>query len=156
MMAALANYPWPNTPILVVPIGLVDQFGNPLNPANTDGIVLLTSAVITANGFSLDQSNPSCHGCFVYLATGAFGATESAMTVTIKGKDPVSGTYFTILTSASLSASSFVALQVYPGATASANLIANSSLPKTWRVEYNATNWGTGGSTLGISAGYIL
>lgn len=131
-------------------------YGDLAGNENSDNIVLLTSAAITANSNSTDQTNTSYRGIKVYLATGGFGASESTMTVTIQGKDPVSGNYFTILTSASLSASAFVVLTVYPGITASANVSASDVLPKSWRVSYAASNWGTGGSTLGIACAYIV
>lgn len=123
---------------------------------NQDGIVLLASGIITANGNSADQVNNNCKGIILFITPGAFGATESAMTVTIEGKDPVSGAYYTILQSAALVASTAVILRVYPGLTASANLIASDVLPPTWRVIWAATAWGTGGSTLGISAAIIV
>jgi hypothetical protein len=123
---------------------------------NSDNITLLASAAITANSQSADQTNSRARGLKVFVATGSFGASESTMTVTIEGKDPVSGTYYTILQSASLSASTFTVLSVYPGLAASANVAANDVLPKTWRVKWNASNWGTGGSTLGISAALIV
>ena len=123
---------------------------------NVDNYVLLASAAITANGNSFDAINYRGRGVKVFITTGAFGASESTMTVTIQGKDPVSGTYYTILSSASLSASAFTVLSVYPGLAVTANVSANDVLPKTWRVTYAASNWGTGGSTLGISCAMIV
>lgn len=123
---------------------------------NVDGITLLASGVVTANGNSTDQSNLGARGIKLFIATGSFGASESTMTVIIQGRDTVSGTYYNILTSASLSASGFTVLSVYPGLAVSANVSANDVLPKTWRVIWTASNWGTGGSTLGIAAALIV
>lgn len=126
-------------------------------PNNTDNAQLLASAAISSNGNSGDQGLPqTTKGIYLYINTGAFGASESTMTVTIQGRDPVSGQYFTILTSASLSASTFYSLLVYPGTTASANLVANQPMPKTFRITWQASNWGTGGSVLGIGYGAIV
>lgn len=118
---------------------------------NSDNVVLLTSAAITANSNSADQTNSRWCGLKVFIKTGSFGAGATAITIKIQGKDPVSNTYYDILTSASLSASAFVVLSVHPTIDASANVAAKDFLPKTWRVTYQATDWGTSGSTLGIS-----
>lgn len=130
--------------------------------ANVDNYILLTSAAITANGNSFDAINYRGRGVKVFITTGAFGASESTMTVTIQGKDPVSGAYYTILTSAALTANSNPnnsagnILTVYPGLTPVANQVVSDVLPKTWRVSYSASNWGTGGSTLGIACAMIV
>src|SRR5882762_2154024 len=119
---------------------------------NRDNIVVITSAAQTGTTSSTDQTNASGKGVNVYIATGGFGAGASAITATIECKDPVSGHYYTILQSASLTANAFAILQVYPGLTAATNLIANNVLPRTWRVTLTASNWGTGGSIVGVSA----
>lgn len=143
--------------------GLVDVNGNPIDlNTNTDNYVLLASGVITTNGTSFDVPNTRCRGVKVYITTGAFGSGASAITVTIQGKDPVSNKYYNILTSASLVASKDISnaaanlLTVYPELAAVANQIAQDVLPPTWRVIYQATGWGTGGSTLGIACAMII
>lgn len=118
---------------------------------NADGVVLITSAALTTNTNASDQTNSRYKGVVVFITPGAFGSGASAVVVTIEGKDPVSGNYYTILASASLSANTFTTLTVFPGAVAVNNSIANAVLPKTWRVKATASNWGTGGSTLGVS-----
>lgn len=75
-----------------------------------------------------------------------------AYTVSIQGKDIVSGTYYTILTSASIAAAGFVLLSIYPGFTAAANTVANAVLPRTWRVQVVVT---TGPITATIGASVI-
>ena len=123
---------------------------------NKDGVILLPSGVVTANGVSSDITNARCRGVKVFITTGTFGASESTMTVSILGKDPISGIYYPILTSAALVASKDPSnspiLTVYPGLVAVANVTASDILPPTFRVTWQATAWGTGGSTLGISA----
>lgn len=120
------------------------------------GIVLLNSGAVTTNGNCGDQVNTLARGIKLFLSPGSFGSGASAITVTIQGKDPVSGSYYTLLTSASLTASTFSVLSVYPGLAVSANVSANDVLPPVWRVTWQASNWGTGGSTLGISCALIL
>jgi hypothetical protein len=120
-------------------------------PTNTDGVVLITSAALTTNTNASDQTNTYYRGVVVFVTTGSFGSGASTIVVTIEGKDSVSGNYYTILASASLTASTFTTLTIYPGAVAASNSIANALLPKTWRVKATASAWGTGGSTVGVS-----
>jgi hypothetical protein len=83
---------------------------------------------------SLDQQNKYGRGLVVFTNISAKSGTI-AVTVKIQGKDIVSGGYYDICTSASLTVVGFYTLTVYPGATPSANLICNAILPATWRVE---------------------
>ena len=137
------------------PVYLVDAVsGSPIY--NQDGIVLLKSAVITANSNSEIQANNFARGIKVYIAPGAFGSGASAITVSIQGFDPVSLSTFTMLTSASLTASTFAVLTVAPGITAASNVSISDVLPRSWRVTWAASAWGTGGSTLGIAAMLII
>lgn len=142
--------------ILMLVPGLWNGTNVDMQRANRDNITLLASAAITSNSNSTDQTNHNAKGVKVYIKTGSFGASESTMVVNIQIKDPVSAQYFTVLSSASLTASTFSVLTVYPGVTASANVALSDVLPRTWRVSYTASNWGTGGSTLGIACAYIL
>lgn len=137
------------------PVYLVDAAsGAPIY--NQDGIVLLASAAITANGNTDIQANSFYRGIKVYIAPGSFGSGASAITVSIAGFDPVSKSFFTMLTSASLTASTFAVLSVYPGVTASSNVSISDVLPRSWHVTWAASAWGTGGSTLGIAAMLII
>jgi hypothetical protein len=83
---------------------------------------------------SADQLNPAHRGVKVVIDITAIGG-GATLTVTIKGKDPVSGKYFVILASAALAATATTVLTVFPGATAAGNLTVNDQLPRTWRVE---------------------
>lgn len=134
------------------PVQLVDDQGVPMAEHNQDSIILLASGAVTANASSTVQTNQNCRGLLLFIKTGAFGASESTMTVTIQGVDPISTSTWNILVSASLSANAFVILRVYPGLTAAANVTASDVLPKSWQVSWAASNWGTGGSVLGIAA----
>jgi hypothetical protein len=124
------------------------QFGHHL--LNQDGGDVLTSGAVTVNGNSPDYTNNCARGVKLYITSGTFGAGASAITVTLQGRDLSSGTYFDIVTSASLTTSSFAVLTAYPGVAVTANVSASDILPHTWRVKWQAANWGTGGSTLGI------
>lgn len=94
-------------------------------------ITLTTQGAGTVNG--ADQTNVNGRGLHLTIDITAQGGTPTT-TVTIQGKDPVSGKYYTILVSTALAAVATTILRVYPGLTASANLTANDVLPRTWRV----------------------
>lgn len=144
------------TSILEVVPGLYNGATVDQQRGNLDNITLLAFGAVSANSHSTDQINYNARGIKLYVVTGTFGSGASGLSVTLRGKDPASSNYFTILQSASLSASTFLVLSVYPGLTASANVVANDVLPRTWRVEYGATAWGTGGSQLGLFCSLIV
>lgn len=93
---------------------------------------VLASAARTASIDSADFRNPSGRGLALVIDVTAIAATPS-ITVTIQGKDPVSGKYYTLLASAAITTVSTTVLRVYPGLTAAANLAANDVLPEIWR-----------------------
>lgn len=64
---------------------------------------------------------------------------SGAITVTIQGYDPVSGTKYTILASASLGSNGQTILRVYPGLTGATNTIANDVMPGSWTVSVAQT-----------------
>lgn len=66
-------------------------------------------------------------GLFIVNVT-AISATPSVV-FTIEGIDPATGTKYNILTSAAVTATGQTVLRVFPGATASTNLVANDFLP---------------------------
>lgn len=137
-------------------IGNVNLTAGSIPGQNTDNVTVITSAAQTTDVNSSDKTNTNCNGVNVYVNTGSFGVGATLVVATIQGKDPVSGTYYTILASAGLTASTFYVLQVYPGIVGATNTAANAALPKTWRVALTASAWGTGGSTVGVSAGLIV
>jgi hypothetical protein len=96
--------------------------------------VVLPSAARTAAINSADFKNYGAKGLHLIIDITAITATP-LVTVTIKGKDPVSGKYYTLLASTALAAVATTVLKVYPGLTAAANLVASDVLPRDWRVE---------------------
>lgn len=94
---------------------------------------LLGSYARTSTTASRDIINNNCRGCQIILDVTSVTATPS-ITVTIQGKDPVSGKYYTILTSSPVTATGTVVYRVYPGITAVANLSASDVIPSLWRV----------------------
>ncbi len=94
---------------------------------------VFASAVRAATSNSLDQRNPIQKGAIITIDMTAV-PTVDTVTFTVEGKDPISGKYYTILTSAAIVAVSTVVLRVYPALVAIANLTVNDVLPDTWRV----------------------
>lgn len=102
--------------------------------SNTDTNSSLTvlSAQGTGTVNSADQINTNGRG--LILVVNITAITAGSLTVTIQGKDVVSGVYYTLLASAALASTGTTVMTIYPGETASANVAANSPLPRTWRV----------------------
>lgn len=100
----------------------------------TDYIGILPSAArTTAQAALADITNQNHKGVKVVVDVTAYSA--GSLTVTIEGKDRVSGKYFTLLASAALAATGTVVLTVYPGLTAATNVTVSDVLPETWHVK---------------------
>lgn len=106
---------------------------------NLDNISIFASAARTTTQTGSDQTNYNHRGVVVVLNITA-GSTPS-LTLEIDGKDPVSNTYYSVLTaSAAAAATGTFIYQAYPGAstTVTNTGITQSSgmaLPRTWRVK---------------------
>jgi len=105
-----------------------------LREANVDAIALLTLAAASTNQTGNDNTNPWGKGLTVVVDITAITGAGATMTVVIEGKDPVSGKYYTLLTSAALAAVATTVLRVDPRIPGSANVTAQLPMPKTWRV----------------------
>lgn len=104
---------------------------------NTVGQAVVTAlAAAGAGANGADLVNTNARGLKLVIDITALAGTSPTLTVTIQGKDPVSGKYFTILASAALAAVATTVLTVYPGLTAAANVVANDVLPRDFRVIY--------------------
>jgi hypothetical protein len=97
---------------------------------------LLASAARTVTTSSADQTNYNASG--VTIVVDVTVIPSGSLTLTIEGKDALSGKYFTLLTGAAISTVSTNVYQVYPALTAVANLIANNVIPRTYRVTVTA------------------
>jgi hypothetical protein len=121
---------------------------------NVSAVSLATLAALGAGTVnSADQLNTAGHGLHLIIDITAIGGTPT-LTVTIQGKDAISGKYYTILVSAALAAVATTVLRVYPGFPATANLSANDSLPRDWRISYVVAG-GTPAVTATISAAIL-
>lgn len=119
--------------------------------SNTDSNTAV--GTLTAQGAGTvntsDFINVNGRGVIIGINTTVDSA--GAYVVNIQGKDIPSGTYYTLASSASITAAGFVALQMYPGLTATANIF-NAPLPRTWRIQAVVT---TGPITATIGASVI-
>jgi hypothetical protein len=105
-----------------------------------------TLSAASSGSNTVDLPNVNCSGLRLVIdITAISGAT---LTVTIKGKDQLSGKYYTILASAGKTGTGTTVLTVYPTITASANVIAQDCLPSTYQILWTVTG-GTVTATLG-------
>lgn len=107
------------------------------------------AAVAASTILGGDMLNPMGAGLLVILDITAQAGGTPSVTVTIEGKDPSSGKYYTILASAALASVATTVLRVYPGLVPAANLTVNDVLPKTWRVKAVVAGAGTVTATIG-------
>jgi hypothetical protein len=121
---------------------------NPSMPAGTleCGTLVTSTAQGAGTQVSPDQVNINCRGIVVGVNITVAGGTPT-YTVKIQGKDPVSGQYYDLLTSAALASVAFTALTLYPGVTVAANVAVSAPLPSQWRISVT-----TGGTTPAITA----
>lgn len=105
----------------------------------------LTAASAGANG--TDQVNDLRKGILLFVHISAISGTSPTLTVTLQGKSPVSGQYYTILATTALNATGTTVLKVYPGLTTAANSAANDILPSVYRV-----NTAIGGTSPSVTA----
>jgi len=136
------------------PVFETDQSGRP-NSGNADTILLISESAAASGTYpSGDQINTNAHGVKVYLNISAIGASVT-VTVTIQGKDPVTGTAYTLLASVAKATTGFTVLTVYPGLTAATNAVASDVLPHTWNVIAVVADT-TGTPTFTVSCSYLL
>lgn len=98
---------------------------------NNTELTLLSSAARTADTNSSDTVNYNWRGGhFVINIT----VLTTSVIPTIQAKDPISGTYYSLLVGASIAATGITILKVYPGIVAVANASASDVLPRTFRI----------------------
>lgn len=93
-------------------------------------LIELGSYTVTQS--SVDQRNENMRGLIVVLDVTVPGT--GSVTITIQGKDQISGKYYTILAGSAVTTQSTNVYKVYPGLTAAANSVASDIVPHQWRV----------------------
>lgn len=122
-------------------------------PSQNVEVTALGSAARTATTNSADMTNDAGRGLDLTFDITAVPGVQT-VTLTIQGKDPASGKYYTLLAGAAQSATGTLRMRVYPGLTAAANVDANGSLPKTWRV--SVAHSGAGSFTYSVGGSVLL
>lgn len=125
--------------------------GNIFDSVSNVAGTALASATRTATVSSSDITNLGGRGVHVILDVTVDPSTASVV-LTIEGKDPASGKYYTLLTSAAVNSVSTNIYKVYPGLTAASNLTVSDILPKTFRVTVTHAD----AESLTYSVGYSL
>lgn len=98
-------------------------------------VSIMTLTAQAAGTVQFEGANHNCRGMHLVIDITAITGTTPTLTVTIEGKDPTSGKFYTILASAALNATGTTVLKVYPGLTAAANTVANDVIPRDFRVK---------------------
>jgi hypothetical protein len=120
-------------------------------PNKDTNATLITAVGATTSQTGTDQININGKGVKVVLDMTNVGT--GSVTLTIQGKDVVSGKYYTLLAGAAVITNSTNVYELYPGLTAVASVSANTTLPRTWRVITtanlaNATTYTVGASII--------
>lgn len=117
----------------------------------SEEVVLLPSGARTATQTSPDLQNLGGHsGLIVILDVTTIGTGN--ITLSINGKDPASGKYFSLLAGAAVSSNSTNRYRISPTLAASANAIAQDELPPTFQIVVTANN----ANPVTYSVGYML
>lgn len=109
----------------------------------------LASAARTTTQTLPDIDTTGCKFLNVVLDMTAAGT--GSVTLSINGKDPASGKYYTILNGAAVTTNTTNRYRVGPTVTASANSIAQDYLPKTIQLVVTANNANSATYSLGYS-----
>jgi hypothetical protein len=136
--------------ILALAAALALSLSSPAAAQNKGGTLFASQAQTAATLNSADIVNNAGRSGIVAIDVTA--RTSGTYTFTIQGKDPASGKYFTVLTSAGIASVTTVILRVGPALTAAANLVANDNLPMVWRLQAV----GTSTPVMTFSAGYLV
>lgn len=120
-----------------------------VNSGNLSAILLPSAARTATSVVSADITNTQWRGGHFIVNVSAYAS--GTYTPTIQGKDPASGTYYTILEGNAISATGTTVLKVYPGATPIAGGVASDIIPKTFRVSMAASSTATVTYSVGAS-----
>lgn len=114
------------------PASVVAISPNAALPLTAEGTAF-TSASRGVATVTFDVTNQAARGIQVFTDLTVLGAS-STVTVTIQGKDPVSGKFFTLLAGTAVASVTTQMLTVYPGLTAAAGTVATQVVPRSVRI----------------------
>lgn len=116
---------------------------------NIDGTGLASAArTTTTNSGDITNYN----GTGVHVVLDVTNAGTGSITLTIQGKDALSGQYYTLLAGAAVTTVSTNVYKVFPGSTVTANVSANDICPRTIRILVTHNN----ANSITYSVGYSL
>lgn len=102
------------------------------NADQKNGVILPSAARAAATYTTDEYFAPDVNGLRLYIdITNANGGT---VTVTVQGKDPVTGNWVAIGTSAALNSNATTIFTIAPGVTETANVDIGDPLPVSWRL----------------------
>lgn len=110
-------------------------------------VSLVTQTAATTTFTSADIDNPDGKYIHVILDTTAVGS--GSLTISIKGKDPASGKYYTLLAGAAVTTNTTNVYKVGPGLPVTSNVSANDILPRTLQILATANNSNPATYTIG-------
>lgn len=110
--------------------------GGGLQSGGKQNIGALSLSGASASGASRDFQSSAGRGAVVVIDVTAITGTSPSLTVTVEGKDPHTGKYYTILASAARTVAGTTVLRIGPGLTAAANAVANDLMPRDFRISY--------------------
>lgn len=116
-------------------------------------LTLLAAGVRAVTTNSADQTSHNARGLHVVFDITAVPGVDT-VTLTIEGKDAVSGKYYQLISGDAEVAVGTRAYRVYPGIVSVAKLAVNDVLPRSWRV--TVTHSGAGNFTYSVGASLIL
>jgi hypothetical protein len=108
--------------------------GNIQASKNNYEIVAFASAARTATVSSDDLANPGAHSAYVVIDCTAVVSSPSVV-FTVEGKDPASGKYFVIATSAAIVGTGTTVIRINDALTASGTTIYKDAAPPTFKVK---------------------
>lgn len=142
------------TPMLINGQGTYDRQRNNVD-AQESSPVLSLSAQAAGTVNSTDQVNYNGRG--VQVGINVTSISGGSLVITIRGKDVVSGQYYALLASGSITTPGFYLLTLYPGASAignggaAPNAVASQLLPRVWGISAVVGTGATVSATVGSS-----
>lgn len=119
--------------------------------ATADQLTVLTAVGRTTAFTSVDIPTAGARSLVVILNPTAIGS--ASITLSIKGKDPASGTYYLILAGAAVASNVARIYRVSERITASANVAANDILPAIIQISVAVADANPWDATIGVVLG---
>lgn len=110
---------------------------------------ILASASRTTTQTSADIATTAWRGLHAILDMTVVGT--GSVTLTINGKDPISGKYYLLLSGAAVVTNVTNVYKIFPAATPAANVAANDELPAIIQLVVTANNANAATYSLGMS-----